>query len=100
MVNGNPLGLVWPLPSYVQPGSPTFGNYNLSGDRASCPIDGALCRRIGSSVFDWKGDCGHQFHLPVPGSPGQVVFLSNYATTASAVVGIEAGHVRDPRSFT
>jgi hypothetical protein len=80
MVNMNPMQLNLngvSAPKFIQPGGPEFGNVDIGQDLMSCPIDGNLCKRIGSTSFNWRcNQCGNQFDF-VPG--GDFIFMQNGA---------------------
>jgi hypothetical protein len=92
-VFGNPMQLVWPLGTYVQPGAPAFGNVDPGQDEMVCIIDGLTGRRIGSTCYDWRCPNAHQWHY----EHGQITFLGQnypYFVTGPPIVPV----VRDPRS--
>ena len=100
MPNGNPMNLSWPITPAAQPGAINgSGSYDISKDVMTCPLDNSLCCRIGSTNFDWRcTGAGHQFTFPVPGQPGQALFLAATGTVVAMSV-LPAGIDRDPRSY-
>ena len=80
MPNGNPQGLTWPIPRYVQPGGPQQGFFTPGRETPICPFDGSVTSVVGAGDFYFVcSQCQRQFRQngDVLGSvPAQTPFVA------------------------
>jgi hypothetical protein len=67
------------MPNYIQPGA-GFGSYRPESATANCPVHTTLAgRRVGSSIFSFRADCGDHFTATgtlIVSTPGKEVVVS------------------------